>query len=101
MVVHAVMKPWEIREKKYFRSPLLLFIGGTLDRSAAGGAAFSPAATFAAIHVLSPQCGADHGPGTPVPALHLDCLDRAVECTRPTLHAGHGSGEFGVLVPFV
>src|SRR5208283_1172963 len=83
----------------YLRSLQIPFFSPARTRlfgcfAAAAGTFRSPAAAFAAVHVLSPECSTDHGPCAPDAALHFDCLYRAVESTCAALHAVPGMNEF-------
>lgn len=61
--------------------------GWMLFFSATTGSTLSPTAAFSAIHILPPDCSADHCPCTTNSALNFNCLNRTVHGTGTTFHA--------------
>jgi hypothetical protein len=58
---------------------------------------FSATAALPAVHILTPECSADHRPCTPDPALHRDRLHRAVQGAGTAFHAGNRGRQDGSL----
>jgi len=56
----------------------------------AAASRFSAATALPAVHILTPQCSADHRPGTPDPALHRDRLHGTIKGTGTAFHARNG-----------
>jgi hypothetical protein len=79
---------------------LLLTITGWFLRGCATGTVFSAAAATG-VHILTPQGGTNHCPCAPDAALDFDCLDRAIQGTRPALHAGFRVGKYCSVLPLI